>query len=282
MQRFRPCLAPMLTTRSARRRPDQARSSIGKHPLRNIMALMLREMVSVYGHKPGGYLWAVAQPIGGIALLAVGFSLVLRTPPLGTSFILFFATGVLPYAMFAKTSRTVSRALVFSRNLLVFPVVGWAEAIIARFILNSLVQFIVSVIVISAILIVTETSLLIEPVLPLISMFLAGLLGLGVGLLNAVLIGFFPIWENIWGIATRPLFLASGIVFLYEDMPQLAQDIIWWNPLVHVTSISRDGFYPLYEAPFVSYEYLVGVCLLLITLGLIFMRKHNLKILNRR
>ena len=68
--------------------------------LRVITALVIREMGTQFGRSAGGYLWAIAQPLGGIVLLAIAFSLALRTPPLGNSFMLFYATGIMPFTMF--------------------------------------------------------------------------------------------------------------------------------------------------------------------------------------
>ena len=73
--------------------------------LRVIFALVVREMGTKFGRSAGGYLWAVAEPLGGIVLLAIAFSLALRAPPLGTSFILFYATGTVPFGMFNTMAR---------------------------------------------------------------------------------------------------------------------------------------------------------------------------------
>ena len=72
--------------------------------LRVVAALMLREMDTRFGRAAGGYLWAIAQPLGAILLLAVAFSLMLRTPPMGTSFMLFYATGIVPFNMYRSIS----------------------------------------------------------------------------------------------------------------------------------------------------------------------------------
>jgi hypothetical protein len=47
---------------------------------RTITALILREMATTYGRSPGGYLWAVLEPVAGVALLSLVFSLALRNP----------------------------------------------------------------------------------------------------------------------------------------------------------------------------------------------------------
>lgn len=247
---------------------------------RSILALMLREMGSTYGDSPGGYFWAIVQPIGMIAILSLGFSLLVKSPSLGTSFILFYATGYLPYDLYNQMMRKITDALIYSRAMLAYPRVTWLDAIIARFLLNTLTLSTVFCIVITGILIVIETRtiLSIQPIL--IGLSLSALLGLGVGMVNCLLGGLFPVWKIIWKILTRPMFIASGVLFIYEDMPPLVQDILWWNPLLHITGIVRTGFYPNYYASYVMLEYVVGVALVLIALGLLFVQTYHKKVLN--
>ena len=249
--------------------------------MRTVLALILREMSTRYGRTPGGYAWAILEPLGAILMLSLGFSLFMRAPALGTSFILFYATGYMPFDLYRTLSSTVGRAINFSRPLLKYPAVTWLDAVLARFLLNSLTSTLVTILLLAGILAVIDgrTVLDLPPVVE--AMALAMLLGLGVGMLNCVLMGLFPLWDMIWSIATRPLFLASGIFFLYDTMPPLAQDILWYNPLVHITGLMRTGFYPTYTASYVSHVYVLGVSLALLALGIILMGRYHRDILNR-
>lgn len=252
-----------------------------RRPLRGMVALILREMSTRYGRSPGGYAWSVLEPLGMIVILAIGFSLLFRSPALGTSFILFFATGFVPFSTFQKISNVSARSIDFSRALLAYPVLGWGEAVLARLILNTLVQALVACAVLGGILLVQETTAILSVGPILLAMSLAVLIGFGVGLVNCVLIGFFPAWENVWTIATRPLFLGSGVLILYRDLPPLAQDILWFNPLLHIAGIMREGFYPTYVAQYVSLPFTAGVALGLVALGLLLMQRFHLELLER-
>ena len=245
------------------------------------MALILREMSTRYGRTPGGYAWGILEPLAAILVLSLGFSLIIRTPALGSSFLLFYATGYLPFDMYQNLSNMVARAISFSKPLLQYPAVTWVDAVLARFLLNSLTSILVSAILLTGILTVTETqtALSLPPIVT--AMALAMILGLGVGVLNCVLIGLFPLWELTWSIITRPLFIASGIFFLYDTMPPLAQEILWYNPLVHITGLMRTGFYPTYTAAYVNEFYVLGISLVLLAMGLILMGRYHRDILNR-
>ncbi|TDE34244.1 ABC transporter permease [Antarcticimicrobium sediminis] len=249
--------------------------------LRTVMALVLREMSTRYGRTPGGYAWAILEPLGAILVLSFAFSMVMRTPPLGTSFILFYATGFMPFDLYQTVSNTVARAVNFSKPLLKYPAVTWLDAALARFLLNSLTGILVTILLLSGILAVIDSRIVLDLPPVVEAMALAMLLGLSVGVLNCALMGLFPLWEMIWSILTRPLFIASGIFFLYDTMPPLAQEILWYNPLMHIVGLMRTGFYPTYTASYVSHVYVLGVSLALLTMGLILMGRYHRDILNR-
>lgn len=248
--------------------------------LRAILALMLREMSTRYGKSPGGYLWALLEPAGAIAILSLAFSLVVRSPPLGSSFILFYATGYLPFMVYGSVTAVVARAIPYSRPLLMYPAVTWIDATLARFFLNALTGASITFIVILGILFGTNARIIIELPPILISQSLLLVVALGIGTLNAALFGLFPVWEMVWGIAMRPLMLASGVMFIYEDMPSFARSILWYNPLLHVTGEMRKGFYPMYDANYVSPVYVLSVGLLSLFFGIVLLGRYHRNILN--
>ena len=113
----------------------------------------------------------------------------------------------------------------------------------------------------------------------LVAVAFAALIGFGVGSLNCVLFIYFQTWQRFFGIINRPMFLISGIFFLYEDMPRLVREILWWNPLIHLTSIMRSGFYPGYEPEFVSLVYVAVCALTPLTIGFVLLHILGKKIL---
>ena len=113
------------------------------------------------------------------------------------------------------------------------------------------------------------------------AMGLTAALGLGVGCLNCFLFMRFPVWNQVWSIATRPLFLISGVIFLYEDMPSLAQSILWYNPILHLTGLMRMGFYPMYRPDYISLVF-VGLCILIpMAFGLLLLKRYHRELLTR-
>lgn len=248
---------------------------------RAISALMLREMATRYGRTPGGYIWAVVEPLGMILILGYAWSLLARSPSLGTSYFLFKGTGFLVLQVFVILSTQVGRSLNFSRKLLLYPRVTWVDAIAARFLLNAMVIYTVSFLILAGFLIYEDVNSVLRWGAILIAMGGAAVLGLGAGCLNAYLFGRFPVWEQLWAIATRPLFLISGVLMTYEDMPAFAQEILWYNPVIHLTGLMRVGFYPMYRPDYISLIFVASCALIPMIAGLLLLRRHHRELLYR-
>ena len=256
-------------------RSQQARSG----PARSILALILREMSTSYGRSPGGYIWVVLEQLGVLLMFSLAFSMFLKVPGLGNSFLLFYATGFLPFKMFQEVSTKTALALRFSKPLLAYPAITYMDAILARLILTVLTQLMVSYIIFAAILMVQDTHVVLNVGPILAGMAAAGLLGLAVGVLNAVLFEFVPVWRTIFSVATRPLLIASGVIFLMEDLPSRVQDILWFNPLIHIIALTRTGFFPFYSPNYISLIYVFLLSLLMLLFGLILLRRFHRTIL---
>jgi len=224
----------------------------------------------------------VLEPVGAIALytLVIAVGLRIRNPALGTIFVLFFATGQLPFSFYQRTARKVAASIRFSRQLLRYPAVRYTDAIIARFILDSMTNLMVFYVVMAGIHLIYDTSLILDLPAILLSLTMASMLGLGVGTLNCYLFSAFPVWEQIWSIINRPLFLLSTIFYVFEDIPQRYQDIVWYNPLIHIVGLMRRGFYPTYDARYVSPTYVFAVALITLFFGLLLLNRYHRDIMN--
>lgn len=243
------------------------RAHFQKHA-RVIAALVIREMTTRFGNKIGGYLWAIVGPVAFILMLSFLFSAFARTPPLGRSFILFYATGYLPYGVFQTISSRVAASVQSNRALLNYPIVAPLDTIVARSLLELSTQFVVFTMILTAI------SFLIPdfPSIQFARLFgataIAVALGFGVGSINCVLFQLSGLYERVYSIATRPLLLISGVMFIPESIPHPFRDYLLWNPLAHVIGLFRQAFYPAYRAFYLDIPWLVSISLGTIVLGL--------------
>ncbi|MBF9035274.1 ABC transporter permease [Rhodobacterales bacterium HKCCE2091] len=228
-----------------------------------------------YGRSPGGYLWAVMEPALGIFLLTFIFSLGFAAPPLGHAFPLFYATGLVPFLFYADLSGKIAQSLNFSRQLLAYPSVTFTDALFARFALNALTSLLVGYIIFAAILLCFDTRSVLDPRALALAYAMAAALALGVGTMNCVLVSIFPVWQQVWSILNRPLFLVSCVFFIYDAVPEPYRGWLWWNPLVHVVGAMRTAFYPVYDALYLSPAYVFGLSLFLFAFGLVFLSRYH-------
>ncbi|WP_217621083.1 ABC transporter permease [Celeribacter baekdonensis] len=240
-----------------------------------IGALIIREMSSNYGKSPGGYIWAVLEPVAGITLMTLMFSFIFRQPALGTHFALFYASGMLPFTMYRDLSSKIGKSLAFSEKLLSYPAVTFMDAILARLILNLLTQILIVIVIIGGIILLENVRVTIDFKWVFLSFFAITVISCALGVINAVLFAKFPIWEQLWGILNRPMFLLSTIFYLFESAPEPFQSLLWFNPLVHVVGLMRRGLYSTYDATFVSLPYIFGPALVLLAFGLLMLRQHQ-------
>lgn len=245
-----------------------------------VLALILREMATTYGRTKGGYIWALLEPVAAIALLSFAFSLAFRSPSLGISFPLFYATGFLPFHMYKDVGSKVSASIAFSRPLLRYPAVTFIDAIFARFLLNFATHVMVFYFVMLGVHLFLDVRSILNIPAILLSLSMAGALALGIGVLNCFLIGRFPVWQRVWTIINRPLFIASTVLFVFEDVPGVARDILWYNPLIHVVGAMRRGFYPSYDAAYISPAYVFAISLTCLALGLLLLRRFHRELVN--
>jgi capsular polysaccharide transport system permease protein len=247
---------------------------------RAIVALMLREMSTTYGRSALGYLWAILEPIAGILLLTFVFSLAFKSPAIGTSFALFYASGYLPFLAYLDISQKTSVALRFSKALLFYPRVTFLDAIAARFLTNALTQTIVVFAVLGAIVIFEQIDLLFDPMAFFHGFAMALALAAGIGTLNCFLLSSYPIWERAWAVLNRPLFVISGVIFIPDSLPEPYQSWLMWNPLVHIIGQVRSGIYTTYDATYVQPLFVYSVALISLTVGLLLLRRYSSEIVN--
>lgn len=263
--------------------PAKELRPVGQRPLatlRTIIALVLREMATTYGRSPGGYIWAVLEPAGGIALLTLVFSAGFRSPPMGNNFAIFYATGMIPFLMYSDVSGKVALSILFSRQLLAYPGVTYIDAMLARFILNTLTHLMVAYILFTGILLAFDTRTTLELDLIALGFAMTMALALGVGVVNCFLFSMFPVWQRVWSILNRPLFILSCIFFTFETIPEPYRSYLWYLPTVHLTGIMRSAFYTSYDGTYVSPTYVFAVSGVLMLTGLVFLRRYHRDILN--
>lgn len=247
---------------------------------RAVFALILREMSTTYGRSPGGYVWAIAEPLGAVAILSVTFSLLTHHPPLGKNFVLFYATGYLPLMAYQSISGKIASAIRFSKPLLAYPTVTYVDAIVARILLAVLTELIVSVALFGITLMVIRDSVSIDFIALIRCVGMVVAFGTGVGLVNCFLTSVLPIWQFIWAVVNRPMFIVSGVMFLIDGLPADIRNYVLYIPITHFVSMARVGFYSSYEGAYISETYVYGISLVLAAFGMLMLHRFHRNMMN--
>ena len=232
-------------------------------------SLMVREASTRYGSKPGGYLWALIDPVAHIVLLTLVFGAIARVPALGGSFSLFFATGYLPFMFFQTMQSYVSGAIKANRALLSYPIVSPFDTVVSRYMVQLLTSFLVMFCIFEVVIIEDGLSLSVDYAMLISSCMIGAMLGLGFGLSNIFLYARFPVYEQVFSLATRPLSLVSGLFFLPDSMAPPYRGYILYNPIAHIIMMFRQAVYPEYRAPGLDIEYLIHFTAIILIAGLI-------------
>lgn len=245
--------------------------------VRVVGALVLRETRATFGKSNFGYLWAIITPAASVAVLVTVFSAIDRQPPFGTSLALFFATGILTLEYFTKLSRSLMTTFSANRALLTYPLIKEVDTVYARLILVSATYLLIMLIFYTGLTLLELSELPVRPDVLIQAFCVTGLLGFGLGTLNAVISSMWDSWQHIEKILTRPLFFLSGIFYVPSQLPPEAIAILKWNPVLHLVEWTRTGYYSNYNSVVLDKSYPLAIAILFILLGLLGERIYRKK-----
>lgn len=213
-------------------------------------------------------MWAFLEPIAYVAIMSVIFSAFARLPALGETFPLFFATGFIAYNMYSGMVSYLTSAVSANKGLLQYPIVSPIDPIVAR----GILQAVTSLLVAFVILWITRLgekhphSLLWGDLVE--ATVFAWILATGVALGNVVLFERFPLYDKLFGIIMRPLFMLSGVFYVPSQMPHPFREFLLANPVTQVVILFREGFYGADIMDGMDLPYLVWFSLILLFVGL--------------
>jgi capsular polysaccharide transport system permease protein len=226
--------------------------------IRILKALMLRDIrTRFFGHGLG-YLIAVAWPLAHIAVLLLIYSFLGRVTPYGSSMTLYFATGLAPTMAFIYASRWIMLSAATNKPLLGFPIVKIADILFARGILEILSSALMVIILLATL---AAFGIDVRPASApqaVEAMCAALLLGLGIGFINALVALIFPLWITAYALIIIVIWMASGVVFVPDTMPEVGRQIVSWNPVLHSVEWMRVAYYGSYNSRTLDKAYLLA------------------------
>jgi capsular polysaccharide transport system permease protein len=246
---------------------------------RLLLALMLRDIKTRFGGSEWGFLLAIGWPLSHMVILILLNSLMGRAAPYGDSVALWYATGLVPFMAFSYMSRFIMMGIALNKPLLSFPAVKVTDILFARALVEILSAGAVILILFAIFLYVGVDFVprdIVQASLALLAMML---LGLGLGVINAILAAAFPQWITGYALLMIIMWLASGVMFIPDALPEVARVPLSYFPPLQGIEWMRSAYYDGYGSSILDRSYLVWFGAAAVFLGLLIERLMRGKLL---
>jgi capsular polysaccharide transport system permease protein len=231
-----------------------------------LLLLMAENFGNRYKRSRLAAVIAIVEPLGIIAIFSLVHSLITIRPPFGTSHMLFFSTGILPYYLFFHTSWTMRNW----DNLRRLPRTTEVDLLLSHLLDEFLVKLIIIAICYTGLwLWDVKDAFPRDPGQCLLALAVIAVFGVGVGLINAVIAGFFFAWLYIYAVMIRGWMAFSGVLFVADWMPPLLREIAVYNPITHAITWYRAGHYVGYPTLTLDLDYLLVCTAASVALGVL-------------
>lgn len=236
--------------------------------LQVVHALLLRETKTRFGTNQLGYVWAFVEPLLWIGMFAVFYGLFGRLTPPGMSVVAFLATGIVPFSLFRDTAQRCMAAIEANKGLLFYPQVRPLDLVIARAALEAATHLIVMMLLMGGVALWEGPPRIDSWLETLAGLSLASALGGSLGLLCCGLSVYSQTVDRLFPSLVRVMFWGSALFHPVESLPKAARDVLLLNPIAHVIEMTRDGWFPGYDARHVDGWYVSAWILVFLFFGL--------------
>ncbi|MFK7850563.1 MAG: ABC transporter permease [Akkermansiaceae bacterium] len=247
-----------------------------------IRALINREIATRFGKYQFGFLWMLIEPLLGALFLGLLIgSIAGRTVP-EIPYLFFILNGRIMLQIFQGSMSAGVNTVNSNHGLLVYKTVRPLDPFIARFIF----QFFSTALSFTLFCVIgawfgIELSIHHLHIL-LACALLTWLSGCAMGLIFGVAAAYYNEMEKVVMIIQMPLIFLSAVFAPLTALPQVAQEILLYNPLVHTIEQSRKAMFPFYDAGATNFHYPAVFAVVTLAAGLIFFRQNESFLVSRR
>ena len=235
--------------------------------LQVLHALMLRDMRNRFMASYWGWGVQVMWPVVHMFIIGGAMTFQKVPSPMGKSTMLFVATGAVPALTFQYISREMMKGILMNKPLTYYPHVKDLDVILARMLVEIVGSFGGLLTICLVLLFAGIDPIPVDITTALIGYFVAIILGIGIGSINAAIVSAFPGWVVGYALFSIITYVLSGVMFMPVYLPEQAYNILKWNPILQVVEWVRLGYDPSIPVK-IDYLYLVffAVCSLIIGL----------------
>ena len=234
-----------------------------------LYALMLHDIKSRFFGNGLGYVVTILWPITHILVIVIAYFISGRVPPFGNDTLVFVVTGVLPYIAWNYISRFCQMTVLQNVSYMQYPVVKFLDLIFARIALEIVTINIITAGSIVVLPLFGSNVIPVDPQNAAFALFSAIFLGIGFGILSAVITRIWPMFMLVYVLFLISFWFTAGVAINPEALPTAIGDLLAWNPLLHSIEWLRSAYFPDAPTRLLSKSYVLYVAATTMTLGLI-------------
>ena len=228
-----------------------------------VSAIVQREIRTRFSGGSLGYGWAIVLPVTWVLAIVVFFVWVGRQPPVAVPLAVFIASGMVPYLIFRQVITAMMRVVRANRHMITLGPTTEEDILTAGAVLELINVILVCVAICAILKMTSGLPAPTDPVSVFLGLILAWGLGASTGRFAASIAYYSDTAQRLTPIVLRPFFWISGIFFVAAELPQHAQNVLWYNPLLHIIEILRTGMLPGFGSDFAQPLIPIGAIALL-------------------
>lgn len=230
--------------------------------------LLIRELKTRFGSYRLGYAWALLDPLLMISAFSLIFGLRSSGGFGGAPAPLFITASYLPFVFYRNVVSKLQSAVNANMGLFCYRQVTPFATFVARFILEAIIGLVVGFILLLGLLWFGFDATPNDPLLVILIYVLLMIFSFSLGVIFCVFSSLFKEASKFLDLLMMPLMFISCVMYPLSTIPTQYQHWFLWNPLVHAIELIRSGWISGYVSPNVSWIYLSGVTLVLLTFAM--------------
>ena len=237
--------------------------------LRTVSALVVREALAKYGHESLGFFWVMIEPLifAGAVMVMWHFAHHGNVDQIGI--VPFILTGYCGITLWRHLSNGAVQALRRRSSLVFHSNVKFFDILLSLSILETLgifTGFTVAYVPLMAFGVMAPIN---DPLLLIGGWLFLGWISFSASLILAALSELNDTLEKFVPAAMYVTIPFTGVFSMVEWLPERAQEVMLWSPLVHATEMFRAGaFPPDVVTPVYSASFLISSCFVMTAIGL--------------
>lgn len=239
---------------------------------KSLLSELVRKDIKIkYRRSVLGILWSLLDPLLSMIVLTIVFSTLFHRIH---NYPIYYLTGYLAFQMFSSGSRQSMRTMISAAGI-------WKTIYVPKYlyplssVLSNFVTYLLSLIVLFAIMIVLNVPFTIYLIFASLPIFALIVLTFGVGLIMATLNVFFRDMEHLYGVFTMMLMYAMPIFYPPEIIPPSFRFLQTYNPLYQIIFCLRECFLYGELYPIESILFALGCAFGFLIIGLILLYKYQ-------